>query len=117
MELNGRQKGNPWSLRQTGVYQQLDLSQQRSAWILLQPSRYIHNHFASFPGSEDINSTARRDTALHLHFVFLFTGIKNWHAYIQHVESRLRIYVSAIPNHTDAIYLIMNRKRKQYGQK
>jgi hypothetical protein len=94
MELNGRRKGHPWSLRQTAVYQRLDLSEERSIWILLQHSPYIHRCLTSYLENEDRSSVACKDAALHLHFVFLFAGTRNWHAYIQHVESLLRRYVS-----------------------
>src|SRR5438045_1558114 len=41
MEKNGRETGDPWSLRQSGVYQKVDAQTGNSTWILLQPAESI----------------------------------------------------------------------------
>jgi hypothetical protein len=94
IEPNGRQKGNPWSLRQTGVYQRLDVSEQRSTWVVLQPSKHARANLIPYLEGKDAGNIRCKVTALHVHFVFLYSGIRNWHAYVEYAEAQLRRYVS-----------------------
>jgi len=97
VELNGRQKGHPWSLRQTGVYHKTQLSGQQSTWVVLQPSKHARTSLIPSLEKNDAGNITCKAPNLHVHFVFLYSGIKNWHAYVEYMEAQLRRYVSNRP--------------------
>lgn len=81
-EENQRNRGNPWSLRQTAVYQGVDYSTNTSAFIFLQPSSYIEERLG------DKLRAIAQDESLHeirhilLHVVLLSSTLINWRRYI-----------------------------------
>jgi hypothetical protein len=84
VEQNGRNRGNPWSLRQTGIYHQLDLATKRSVWIFIQ---------ASGPTREEIFRVLRSarygENPMLLHLEVLFAMSRNWPDYIEYLSSKL----------------------------
>lgn len=96
MEENGRKKGDPWSLRQTAVYHQIDLKNGRSCWILLQASNDIRVRldrglYGKVQGSNNVGV----DPVL-LHVGFVSAMACNWSKYIEHLHMELADLVSGI---------------------
>jgi hypothetical protein len=93
MEENGRSRGNPWSLRQIGVYQKVNFRTGRSVWIILQLSGTTRSR---------MNETVQGKAACHescggplrLHATLLLATVGNWADYIEFLHSRLRRVVS-----------------------
>ena len=96
VELNGRNNGDPWSFRQIGVYEKMDLKNHSSRWILLQPSS------AALQNLEDclrlrkhgVNSV---ETSISIHITLLFTSSRQWLDYIDHLRARLESLVRSHP--------------------
>jgi hypothetical protein len=89
MEKNGRNRGDPWSLRQTGVYQQATFDSDQSAWIFLQLSRstriVLENAFRS-----QLRRFSENDSPMTLHGLLLEATVDNWGEYIQDLNAQLR---------------------------
>lgn len=106
VELNERQRGDPWSIRQTGIYQQIDFSTQQTTCVLLRPSDHVRQQLNEHLEISEELESACTDAALHFHFSILFSSMGNWHDYIQYIEAKLRQYVSR------AIYFPVLRPHK-----
>ena len=93
-EKNGRNRGNPWSLRQTGVYQQVTLTEGISNWIILQPSNSCRSQLDKIMQSNTRGETllAMNPMLLHLHFLTAMAG--QWEEYIQNLHDSLKELVS-----------------------
>ena len=105
VERNGRNHGDPWSLRQTGVYHSYDYKSQKSIWIILQPSTYVLEHI------ENVLRTLPRDDSLSrggymlLHCFILSSMERNWRDYIEDLQTRLDGLVSLIQTINIIIFL------------
>ena len=93
VEKNGRNRGDPWSLRQTGVYQQVTFDSRQSAWIFLQLSsatrvvlEKVLRRKSSCPGE--------RESPMTIHALLLGATVDNWGEYIQNLSTQLRDVVS-----------------------
>lgn len=73
VELNGRNNGDPWSLRQIGVYEKINLETQSSYWILLQPSSAALQNLEDHLRSRK-HSLKSVETSMSTHIVLLFTS-------------------------------------------
>jgi hypothetical protein len=93
MERNGRNRGDPWSLRQTGVYQQATYNNCRSAWIFLQLSRSARVGLENVLRSQS-SHTSENESPMTLHALLLGVTIDNWAEYIQHLSTQLGELVS-----------------------
>lgn len=92
-ELNGRGRGNPWSLRQTGVYQKW-LSNKRSAWLLLNFSSYVSDRVAAALGEESSPTQGSCEASLlSPHLFILFAATRNWRQYIENSRQKVGIFV------------------------
>ncbi len=88
-ENNGRSDGaDPWSNRQTGVYQSFDSKTKTSLWILLNP----RPQSAADSRIKDLLN-AREDDHLHLReqrplvgLIALSTYVLNWRSYMAFYE-------------------------------
>jgi hypothetical protein len=89
VEDNGRKDGNPWSSRQTGVYQQVDFKTRKSVWIILQPSKYIRECLEQPLQDQDQNLSGPDRNPMLLHALFLQTTAEDWEGYIQHLHLQL----------------------------
>ncbi|KAL6694349.1 hypothetical protein J3F84DRAFT_42655 [Trichoderma pleuroticola] len=80
-EENHRGTGDPWSLRQTGIYQKIDCSKGISRFIFLQPSTYFER---LLEGKLEVLGQDRFRPLRHLviHIIVLSASISNWHNYI-----------------------------------
>ena len=94
MVKNGRNRGEPWSLRKTGVYQQVDFDKNASCWIMLQPSDDVEklSERALHDRSQAGNCQSR--DPMFLHVLFLSTMVDSWDEYIESLHSQLQTSVS-----------------------
>ncbi|OCK78124.1 hypothetical protein K432DRAFT_444833 [Lepidopterella palustris CBS 459.81] len=89
VEKNGRNRGDPWSLRQTGVYQQVTFDSRQSAWIFLQLSSSTRAALEKVLRSQP-SSPGENDSPMTLHALLLGTTVDNWDEYIQNLSTQLR---------------------------
>jgi hypothetical protein len=94
VERNGRNQGNPWSLRQTGVYHSYDRKSQKSIWIILQPSTFVLENIEHFVRSLTQDDFLSRGAYILLHCFILSSMEKNWRDYIEDLQARLNNLVS-----------------------
>lgn len=93
MEKNGRNRGDPWSLRQTGVYQQAKLEHRHSAWIFLQLSSSTRQGLEKALGKQS-GSQDEGDSPMAHHALLLLATVDNWGEYIRSLDRELRDIVS-----------------------
>lgn len=85
MAKNGRNRGDPWSLRQTGVYQKSYLSTGRSAWMLMQLAADTRIHL-----EEKLKSGgAPTQNLMQFHTLILLSTGRNWTDYLEHLDAQL----------------------------
>jgi hypothetical protein len=89
MEKNGRTSGNPWSLRQTGVYQQTHLETGRSTWILLQPSSGLREHLRKLLLHSATRETSFTIDPMQLHQLILYMGLNQFGDFIEDLQSEI----------------------------
>jgi hypothetical protein len=89
VEKNDRNRGNQWSLRQTGIYQRVDLKCHRSTWILLQPSNYARKRLEENLKHQKKGSCSFEENPMLLHILFLSAAESNWREYIADLQSQL----------------------------
>lgn len=88
---NGRKPGSPWSLRQTGIYQQVNLQSKESVWILLQSSAKVLRRVEGILASPSDEAHPMR-----AHVILLFTMAADWHKYISYLQKQLETLVGAL---------------------
>ena len=81
MEKNGRGTGDPWSLRQAGLYQQYHVQRDTSTWILLQPSESVQRRLLKSLKNLAEQNTASADP-FRYHILILTSSLRNWNEYI-----------------------------------
>ncbi len=87
---NGRAEGSQWSIRQTAIYQKMDVRTGCSTWILIQPNDAVLRQFKNV-------CLQSSDVAFHLmapHLVFLGSAQVHWKAYIGQLRLALQLLVS-----------------------
>jgi hypothetical protein len=93
-ERNNRARGDPWSLRQIGIYHNYDAEHQSSVWIILQPSVHIETHLIN--ALQEIQRLGIPSEAQQYLHVFFFTSVEmNWKEYMESLRERLEILVRA----------------------
>jgi hypothetical protein len=93
---NGRSRGDPWSLRQFGVYQQIGISQQASTWILLQLPGEMRSKLEKTLQGKLYNTNDLGIDPMVPHLIFISSMATNWQPYIEHLHSQLTSLVSCI---------------------
>ncbi|KAF2848276.1 hypothetical protein T440DRAFT_175165 [Plenodomus tracheiphilus IPT5] len=89
MEKNNRNRGDPWSLRQTGIYQQTTSGNHQSTWIFLHMSqsarmvleKAIREHLMCLVGSH---------SPMTFHGLLIEATMSNWVEYVQNLDAQLR---------------------------
>ncbi|KAL0631044.1 hypothetical protein Q9L58_010100, partial [Maublancomyces gigas] len=72
-------RGNPWSVRQTGVYHKFEIPTQNNTWIFLQPcTRFIER-------LEQLNGM---DCNFSVHLLLLSSSVGSWREYIDWLEEK-----------------------------
>ena len=87
VEENNRNHGNPWSLRQTGIYQQVKSKGHTSTWIFLKLSGSSRRQLETVTQTE---STVNTDGFMKLHSCLFLATVDNWGRYIDHLDTQLR---------------------------
>ncbi|KAI9737189.1 MAG: hypothetical protein M1834_000782 [Cirrosporium novae-zelandiae] len=86
--------GDPWSIRQTGVYHQLDTKAMKNIWIIIHPKKdaaarmQLDNCLKSPSESIEIS----RHPFL-VHILLISTYVDNWRWYMAYYEEKLLILV------------------------
>lgn len=99
VEENGRKRGDPWSLRQTGVYQQVDFKAGTSVWIILQPSDYVRKSLEHALVEKSYGACGQESSPMLLHVLFILAAADNWTRYIRDLESEAKDLVGAASSH------------------
>ncbi|KAF8251002.1 hypothetical protein K440DRAFT_638836 [Wilcoxina mikolae CBS 423.85] len=89
-----REQQNPWSLRQTAVYQRYDSTSQSSKWILIQPSESLRVELAEYLESEVImtGSAIIADCNAHTVHVMIFSSTeRGWREYMNYLQAELNV--------------------------
>ena len=95
MEMNKRQDGDPWSLRQLGVYQQISISTGNSTWIILQATESVRTQLEQSLKLR-LETDREDDRAGFLfHLIFLSSTAWNWQEYLEYLHLQVSIFVSA----------------------
>ena len=95
MERHGRGTGNPWSLRQTGIYQQSYHHAKLSVWVLLQPSKILRTRLLIVLGNKSVqNSPIVEESPMLFHSLVLSLTASNWKSYLDDLDSEVKELVS-----------------------
>ena len=89
VEKNGRNRGDPWSLRQIGIYHQINLTTRRSSWIFMQPPSIVRDVIF-----RTVKVDRFRENPMLLHIDILSSITKNWPYYIEDISSEVDELVS-----------------------
>ncbi|KAL8791326.1 MAG: hypothetical protein Q9195_005945 [Heterodermia aff. obscurata] len=84
---NNRNRGDPFSMRQTGVCHKSS-GRQSSAWIVLQPSPEVEKDMELAMSDIGYNSTVDEDPMV-LHVIFLSFQRANWDDYLEYLRADL----------------------------
>lgn len=95
MEKTNRRKGDPWSLRKSGVYQQISVSSRRSTWIVLQPSNGVRAQLEQAFESSLEQDQEGNESAIYFHVIFLASMAGNWQEYLEYLHSQVTVFVGS----------------------
>ena len=93
---------DPWLIRHTAVYQQIDTEKGTCRWILIQPPRLGREglgHLLQDP------SMAQTDT-LTLHVITLQSAEMNWRAYLNAIQEQCQTLVCTHNFHESGVDLL-----------
>jgi hypothetical protein len=93
VERHRRAEPDPWSLRQSGIYQRHVFCDNRSIWILIQPSSTICRllkeklrQCVTGPGKVDLSPMAG-------HMIILLAAARTWNEYIDDLRAEADLLV------------------------
>ncbi|KIW23674.1 uncharacterized protein PV07_11854 [Cladophialophora immunda] len=86
---HGRDPKKPWSLRQLGVYQQSQGSDQPPTWILVQPPERLEQRLRNILLATVKDRGNMQTINAVLHLVVLSTALSNWDEYIDYSRKEL----------------------------
>jgi hypothetical protein len=84
-ETNQRNRGDSWSLRQTGIYQGYSGILDKATWIMLNLSKRIRSWFEDYLRSKQSSP----DHPLLLHILLLIALTSTYPEYLQHLFMQL----------------------------
>ena len=94
---NGRPKGDPWSLRQIGVYEKHNLKTGQSLWIVIQPSERACRRFKE--GLVARSALHGSECAVMLvHAALLIGASRDWGEYLEELNEEIQGMV-CLPSH------------------
>lgn len=102
---NNRDWGDPFSIRQTAVYQAHFDTEQPDTWILIRPTTAVQRRL--FADLERSIASCRRKDPVCYHVNFLSSTTAFWEDYIEYLRDRLDQYVS------DSIQLDQRKLKKK----
>ena len=91
---NNRNRGDPFSLRQIGLYQR-SCGPQDSSWIILQPSSEVLSSLELIIDKKEYFSMQEGDP-MSLHLIFLEYQSVKWDDYVEHLRITLEPLVCAL---------------------
>ncbi|CAF9914376.1 MAG: hypothetical protein HETSPECPRED_001965 [Heterodermia speciosa] len=89
VERNNRNRGDPWSLRQMGLYQQFDFSSDRTMWLILQPPGTILDATRQIWNENETGSRAPQRWIVQTHLLYMSLMVRNWQEYLDYLQSDL----------------------------
>lgn len=93
MERNNRNRGDPWSLRQLGLYQQFNVSSDRTMWLILQPPSSVLDATRQIWNENKTDSRSPQTWIVKTHLLFMCLMVRNWQEYLDHLQSELAFFV------------------------
>ncbi|KAM0802246.1 hypothetical protein BDR22DRAFT_887911 [Usnea florida] len=87
---NDRPKRNPWSIRQIGVYERLDLHTGQSVWIILQPSERAYRRFRETTELPQSSIEGTRSASMALHTAILIAASREWGEYLEDLRKQMQ---------------------------
>ena len=87
---NGRSQGNPWSVRQIGVYERLNMHTGQSVWIILEPSVRAYRQFREATESQQISSGGIGSASMILHAAVLVAAGREWGEYLEDLRLQMQ---------------------------
>ncbi|KAK6338059.1 hypothetical protein TWF696_001530 [Orbilia brochopaga] len=88
-ERNGRDSGNGWSLRQTGVYHKYNYTKGKSVWIFLRPSERMTEMLEDTLRYDCAKSSIDTKAVLIYHASFISSALRCWKDYLSCLEAKL----------------------------
>jgi hypothetical protein len=85
--------GDPWSLRQIGVYQKYDGTNDRSVWIFISASDIPHQAVDAVRQSSTFHDERRQGAIVALHAVLLETAALEWRTYLESLNAQIELLV------------------------
>ena len=93
VQHNGRTLGDPWSLRQIGVYQKYDRTNGRSVWIFISASDVPHQAVDAVRQSSTFNDERRLSTVVMVHAALFETATFEWRTYLESLDAQIELLV------------------------
>lgn len=99
MEKHGRPGlEDPWSVRQTAVYQRINVDEQSSIWLFVQVAKPIRNAIDAVMSGENGRNTVTGTARLHpsaLHVYIITSNQHNWKDYVRYLDQIVNDFVSS----------------------
>jgi hypothetical protein len=113
VQRNGRSIGDPWSVRQIGVYHKYDGTMQRSVWILIGASKRPQSIVEDSRRGGLLESEYSLSAALFLHAILLATTEDDWRTYLEDLGAELNLLVSIM--YRSFLLLLTNDRTKRHA--
>ena len=110
MELNGRNRGSRWSLRQSGIYQKSYSGTLGSTWILLQPPNHFRKTLMRLVANPEMRASHSSSCILHLHLGILAAAGRSLADYIEYLGELLGPLVCHRESPTGFTLIVVGRK-------
>ena len=91
---NARNRGDPWSIRQTGIYHRWNTKSGHSVWITVHPSQDALDELQRTLYSTRTSCGCSAGKSVFLHAQLLISSSENWSRYIEDLHTRLSCLVS-----------------------
>ena len=91
IELNHRSTKNPWSLRQTAVYQRYNSKSESSTWVIISASEKMEICLDRYLKSKHAFGT---QNPFEIHLLLLETALANWRPFIISLTQKINEQVS-----------------------
>jgi len=122
-EENLRGRGDPWSLRQTAIYQSINCLDGSLAFVLVQPSSFLEKQLEQKLPLTAGNGPLGDLRYILLHGVVLSASLRNWQAYFESQAVELETVVrsdftSRSPRHglEILIWRLHRKKRRPFAK-
>ena len=105
---NDRPQRNPWSIRQIGVYERLDLHTGQSVWIILQPSERAYRRFRETTELPQTSIEGTGSASMTLHTAILIAAGREWGEYLEDLRKQMQRLVR-VPQEEHRIQTLADR--------